>query len=209
MGLNVGISYFLGSVIAWGVIGPLTVHYGVCQGKATHPGDEKWGDMVTFLSLTGMDQPGNVPSPRYWLLWPGVMIMICYSFAEMLSHWKVIWMGMLYIWTNVKTVGRELQVSVEKTSSPHHGQITISSVSSAEEEQGYSEPEKQTGAWIWGMGSILILTISCVIFEVQFGISWGKSFYCIPWLCRSANIISTRDLVLHTGHLILLFVYSQ
>lgn len=175
MGLNVGISYFLGSVIAWGVIGPLTVHYGVCQGKATDPADEKWGDMVTFLSLTGMDQPGNIPSPRYWLLWPGVMIMICYSFAEMLSHWKVILMGMLYIWTNVKTVGRDLQVSSEKTSGPRCGQITISSVPSAEEEQAYSGPEKQTSAWIWGMGCLLILTISCVIFEVQFGISWGKS----------------------------------
>lgn len=180
MGLNVGISYFLGSVLAWGVIGPLTVHYGVCQGKATDPEDEKWGDMVTFLSLTGMDQPGNIPSPRYWLLWPGVMIMICYSFAEMLSHWKVIWIGMLYIWTNVKTVGRELQVSSEKTSGPLRGQITISSVPSAEEEQGYPEPEKQTSTWIWSTGCLLILTISCVIFEVQFGISWGKSTDCIP-----------------------------
>lgn len=180
MGLNVGISYFLGSVMAWGVIGPLTVHYGVCQGKATNPGDERWGDMVTFLSLTGMDQPGNIPSPRYWLLWPGVMIMVCYSFAEMLSHWKVIWMGMLYIWTNVKTVGRELQISLEKSSGPRHGQITISSVPSAEEEQGHSEPEEQTSAWIWGTGCLLILTIICVIFEVQFGISWGKSVDFTP-----------------------------
>lgn len=180
MGLNVGISYFLGSVLAWGVIGPLTVHYGVCKGRATNSGDERWGDMVTFLSLTGMDQPGNIPSPRYWLLWPGVMIMVCYSFAEMLSHWKVIWMSVVYIWTNLKTAGRELQVSLEKSSGPRQGQITIYPVASVEGEPSYSEPEEQTSAWVWGTGCLLILVVSCVIFEVQFGISWGESPYRIP-----------------------------
>lgn len=180
MGLNVGISYFVGSVLAWAVIGPLTVHYGVCKGRATNPGDERWGDMVTFLSLTGMDQPGNIPSPRYWLLWPGVMIMICYSFAEMLSHWKVIWIGMLYIWANLKKAGHKLHGSEEKRFGPHRGQAAILSVASVEDEPGYSELEEQTSAWVWGTGCLVILIISCVVFELQFGISWGKSTQCFP-----------------------------
>lgn len=175
MGLNVGISYFVGSVLAWGVIGPLTIRYGVCKGRATNPGDERWGDLVSFLSLSDMDQPGNIPSPRYWLLWPGVMIMICYSFAEMLSHWKVIRIGMLYIWANLKMTGRTVQVSLEKRLNSHRGQATVFSVASIEGEPGYSEPEEQTSAWIWGTGCLMVLILSCVIFEVQFGISWGKS----------------------------------
>lgn len=154
-----------------------------------------------------MDKPGNIPSPRYWLLWPGVMIMVCYSFAEMLSHWRVIWMGMIYVWTNLKTAGRELQVSLEKSSGPRHGQITISSVASVEDEPGLSEHQEQTSAWVWGTGCLLILIVSCVIFEVQFGISWGKSPYCIPW--ESTNNFRPRDLVLHTGHIVLLPLHSQ
>lgn len=131
--------------------------------------------MVTFLSLSGMDQPGNIPSPRYWLLWPGVMIMICYSFAEMLSHWRVVWIGLLYIWANLKIAGRRLQVSCEKRCGLESGQTTMFPVLSAEGEQGYSDFGKQTSAWIWGTGCLLILSMSCVIFQVQFGISWGKS----------------------------------
>lgn len=174
MGLNVGISYLLGSVLAWGVIGPLTIRYGVCEGRATNPGDERWGDMVSFLSLSGMDKPGNIPSPRYWLLWPGVMIMICYSFAEMLSHWRVIWIGMLYIWANLKTAGRTVQVSWEKRLNSHRGQATMFPVASVEGEPGYFEPQEQTSAWIWGTGCLMVLLLSCVIFDVHFGISWGK-----------------------------------
>lgn len=176
VGLNVGISYFLGSVLAWGVIGPLTIRYGVCKGRAMNPEDERWGDMVSFLSLSGMDQPGNIPSPRYWLLWPGVMIMICYSFAEMLSHWRVIWIGMLYIWSNLKVAGRTMKVSWEKSLNSHRGQAIMFPVASVEGEPGYSETEEQTSAWIWGTGCLMVLILSCVIFEVQFGISWGESF---------------------------------
>lgn len=94
---------------------------------------------MTFLSLSGMDQPGNIPSPRYWLLWPGVMIMICYSFAEMLSHWRVIWIGLLYVWANLKTAGRRLQVSWEKCFGLNPGQTPMLPVRSIEGEQGYSE----------------------------------------------------------------------
>ncbi|KAI7786208.1 hypothetical protein LA080_004592 [Diaporthe eres] len=133
VGLNVGISYFLGSVLAWRVIEPLIIRYGVYEGRATHPGDEKRGNMVSFLSLSDMDQPGNIPSPRYWLLWPGVMIMVCYSFAEMLSHWRVIWMGMLYIWANLKVSGQTVQVSWEKRLNSHRGQAAIFSVTSVED----------------------------------------------------------------------------
>lgn len=131
--------------------------------------------MMYFLSLSGMDQPGNIPSPRYWLLWPGVMIMICCSFAEMLSHWRVIWIGMLYIWSNLKVARRTVQVSWEKRLNSHRGQAAIFPVASVEGEPDYFEPEEQTSAWIWGTGCLIVLILSCVIFEVQFGISWGKS----------------------------------
>lgn len=135
--------------------------------------------MVTFLSLTGMDQPGNIPSPRYWLLWPGVMIMICYSFAEMLSHWRVIWIGMLYIRANLKTAGQRMQISWEKRHGPRCGHTAIFPVASVEGDPVYSESGKQTSAWVWGTGCLMVLILSCVIFEVQFGISWGKSnSYC-------------------------------
>jgi hypothetical protein len=82
VGLNTGISMFMGTFFAWGFLGPILVHYGICIGKPANPGeDPKWDDMITFASLSGIDKPGYVPSPRYWFLWPGVMVLLCYSMA--------------------------------------------------------------------------------------------------------------------------------
>ncbi len=40
--------------------------------------------LVSYLGLSFTDPEKFLanPSPRYWLLWPGVMIMMLYSFAD-------------------------------------------------------------------------------------------------------------------------------
>lgn len=70
IGINSALSMFAGSFLAWGVIGPLLVHYGECVGKATALGDPKWGPSMSFTSLKHIGDPGVIPSPRFWLLWP-------------------------------------------------------------------------------------------------------------------------------------------
>lgn len=34
------------------------------------------------LSFSNPDRYVDSPSPRYWLLWPGVLVMLLYSFAD-------------------------------------------------------------------------------------------------------------------------------
>jgi hypothetical protein len=68
IGLNSAISMFAGSFLAWGLIGPLLVHYGECIGVATMPDDPKWSPLMSFASLGKIG--AGTPSPRYWLLWP-------------------------------------------------------------------------------------------------------------------------------------------
>lgn len=68
IGLNSGLSMFAGSFLAWGLIGPVLVHYGECIGKELAPDDPKWGGLMSFVSLSHLGQ--TAPSPRYWLLWP-------------------------------------------------------------------------------------------------------------------------------------------
>ena len=75
IGLNSAISMFGGGVLAWGLIGPLLVHYGECIGKDVSEGDPKWQGMYSFGNLKNQDK--ETPSPRFWLLWPAVMVMIC------------------------------------------------------------------------------------------------------------------------------------
>lgn len=81
IGLNSAISMFGGGVLAWGLIGPLLVHYGECIGVDISEDDPKWKGMYSFGKLTNQDK--ETPSPRFWLLWPAVMVMICSSIIEM------------------------------------------------------------------------------------------------------------------------------
>ena len=80
VGWNGSLSFYGGGVLAWGLLGPLSVALGWTVGKEVSPGH--W---VYFL--------GKYGSPRYWLLWPGVFIMICASLMELLVQYKVFWVG--------------------------------------------------------------------------------------------------------------------
>ena len=37
-----------------------------------------------------LDDPVNQPSPRYWLVWPGTMLLLAGSFAEVFANYKTI-----------------------------------------------------------------------------------------------------------------------
>lgn len=93
VGLNVAFSFFGGSLLAWGVIGPSLVHQNLAFGSrpwsnATDPDNHnyaKWHEQANFGTLSAKYTTKDHPSVRYWLLWPGVLTMIAISFTGMCS----------------------------------------------------------------------------------------------------------------------------
>ncbi|KAG6814824.1 hypothetical protein H0H87_007176, partial [Tephrocybe sp. NHM501043] len=79
-GANASWSFFGGSVLAWGIISPALVRTGLAFGTPI----SKEFPLVSYQALSFDDPELYVtrPSPRYWLLWPGVLIMLLYSFAD-------------------------------------------------------------------------------------------------------------------------------
>jgi len=79
-GVNASWSFFGGSILAWGIIAPSIVKNGLAFGV---PASEDY-PLVSYQSLSFSDPDKYVhhPSPRYWLLWPGVLVMLVYSFAD-------------------------------------------------------------------------------------------------------------------------------
>lgn len=79
-GLNASWSFLGGSVLAWGVIAPSLI----ATGKAVVTQISKEYPLFTVASLSFKDLDVFLenPSPRYWLLWPGVSVMFLYSFAD-------------------------------------------------------------------------------------------------------------------------------
>jgi len=82
-GLNASYSFFAGAVVAWGIIAPATVHLGEAVGIQIAP--DTYPELYSYqaLKFKTLDDYIHNPSPRYWLLWPGVLMMLTYSFADL------------------------------------------------------------------------------------------------------------------------------
>lgn len=65
------------------LVAPSLVKNGLAVGV---PADEVFPERISYqaLSFRDPDQYVDAPSPRYWLLWPGVLVMLLYSFADIL-----------------------------------------------------------------------------------------------------------------------------
>ncbi|KAM6503272.1 oligopeptide transporter [Amanita muscaria] len=79
-GLNASWSFFGGEILAWGIIAPALVKNGLAVGvpiSTDYP-------LVSYQSLSfkNLETFIATPSPRYWLLWPGIFVMLLYSFTE-------------------------------------------------------------------------------------------------------------------------------
>jgi OPT family oligopeptide transporter len=75
-GTNTNVSFLLGTFIAWGVIAPYLLSQGIVK------------DIYTFNKNSAAN-----PSARYWLLWPGVTLMLVGSFTELFCQWPTLWKG--------------------------------------------------------------------------------------------------------------------
>ncbi|KAI9011102.1 OPT oligopeptide transporter protein-domain-containing protein, partial [Gaertneriomyces semiglobifer] len=102
-GLHVSVSMWIGSWTAWGIGGPLLLKTG--QAVRTMSMEKFWDPFVYGDEWANKDEriapgpPGAVdaakfPSARYWFMWPGIMVMVCASFAELFYNWRGIWDGL-------------------------------------------------------------------------------------------------------------------
>ena len=66
-----------------GVVGPYIVSRGLAFG-ASASDDPKWSGLISYNSFSKEFANSTHPSPRYWLLWPGVACMIAVGFTGML-----------------------------------------------------------------------------------------------------------------------------
>ncbi|KAM5343438.1 hypothetical protein ACJ41O_011975 [Fusarium nematophilum] len=172
VGLNAALSWFGGTVVAWGLVGPLLVHYGECIGIMV--GEDKWEGLTRFSSMAGVEDPGYVPSPRYWFLWPGVMVLLVYSLIEFFLHVRVVWDG-------AKFAFRESCRSINNTLQARGKQIGFleRQAAKADEDSGlvedFAPPDQQVPTWVWCVGSLAVMVIACIIAELQFHMNAGMA----------------------------------
>jgi len=69
-GLNASWSFMAGGIIAWGIIGPLTIKYGVAVSKPMSETIPEYKNYFSMSAVKGDFVHGG--SPRYWLLWVSI-----------------------------------------------------------------------------------------------------------------------------------------
>ncbi|KAK8136995.1 OPT oligopeptide transporter protein-domain-containing protein [Apiospora sp. TS-2023a] len=174
VGLNTALSLFGGTLFAWGILGPILVKYGICNGRALAPDSDKWSQYYSYASLSNGTGPDGVTSPRYWFLWPGVCVLVCTSLAELLVHWRIFALATRYAWENTKTMdfmrrkgGRSRAVfETQSRRSPNRSQSVF-------REEDFASEKDQVPLWVWGSGTIAMVIVACIISELQFNVNAG------------------------------------
>ena len=131
---------------------------------------------MNFAGMTGSAATTDTPSPRFWLLWPGVLLMICVSFAELALQYKIFVYVTKAIWRG-------------SCSALHSGMTKMGKSSPFLERQGHHEQEQlvEDSAeehelvkwWMWFPLLIIVIVLSCVVMGVQFQMPVGMSLLSI------------------------------
>ncbi|KAG0709867.1 OPT oligopeptide transporter protein-domain-containing protein [Suillus ampliporus] len=155
IGINASYSFLGGSFLAWAILGPIIVAKGLAFGSIANSSIPGYMDYMS-MSLT---DPIHHPSPRYWMLWPGTLMLLCASFAEVGCNWKSLYAGMRSACGTL--LRRFLKDNVEDNSFdpvPEHERVPF---------------------WAWGSLLVLSTIITCVVMAVQFGQNVGITLLAI------------------------------
>ncbi|KAH0839377.1 OPT oligopeptide transporter protein-domain-containing protein [Lanmaoa asiatica] len=161
-GVNASYSFLGGSFLAWAIIGPIIVSTGKAFGI---PVNDKIPGYMNYASMSLTD-PINHPSPRYWLVWPGTLMLLCTSFAEVGCNWKSIYAAIRTMVSSITKRLRKEPLDADKPTREDH----------------FADPvpaDERVPLWMWGSVLILSIIVSCVVMGVQFGQNVGITLLAI------------------------------
>ncbi|MCJ1309402.1 hypothetical protein MMC25_003061 [Agyrium rufum] len=161
VGLNVALSFVGGSILAWGIIGPLLVRSGIAFGDVVSS-DPQWSAYISYASLSEEFATSDHPSPRYWLLWPGVACMIAVALTELACQWRLFWKTGSALYEGVRG-------GLGWTALPEQEQDTpVDHDSKIDEVEDPALPEDMVPTRIWLSGLIIMIVVTCLTMKIGF-----------------------------------------
>lgn len=165
-GLNASISFYLGTLLAWGIIGPILVANNIAFGLQKLP--QTYPEIYDYQSLSSAFTTASHPSPRYWLLWPGVLLMIVSSFTELGLNGKKMLKG---IWGLV----RDGMKSIFRRKTNQPGKIL------SDEQDTLQDPAagKLVPPAAWGSLLFVSIVLTGVVMKLKFEVQLGITLLAI------------------------------
>jgi OPT family oligopeptide transporter len=145
MGENTTYSITAGNIFAWAIMSPVLFYY--TEGLINK--ESPWG--------IGISDDGTI-SCQMWLMWVGIVTMVCASFTEIFFEYKSIYNGLkgmfifIYNFCSKFTGGKQL-----KNESSSYDPVPES---------------EQVPGWIWGSGTIISTIFTILILQFYFSIQW-------------------------------------
>ncbi|KAL1583310.1 hypothetical protein WHR41_08046 [Cladosporium halotolerans] len=177
VGLNTALSFFGGSVLAWAIIGPALVHNKMAFGTAVVPDDPDWSDYMNFGSLGAAASNKVTPSPRFWMLWPGVLLMIVVSFTELFLQYKVFWFICKAIYRACCSKLNDIYRKKNGVAHPYLEKRAHQKEDDLVEDP--AKPEEMVKAWMWAPMLVLVIICICVVMGVQYDMPIGMSLLSV------------------------------
>ncbi|KAK6840478.1 metal-nicotianamine transporter YSL5 [Apiospora arundinis] len=164
---NTTYSLILGALLAWGLVGPILVSNGECVGikRSDSP---RWADYYDYSSLQTTSD-GKV-SPRYWLLWPGVMVMVTNSMIEMSLQYKILWGGIMSLWSRLRGFWRASPLGQGTETDP------LQHPRSDFREDRLARPDssdREVPVWLWASGLLLSVAFGILVLGLNQDMSPG------------------------------------
>lgn len=164
-GLNASWSFLAGAILAWGILGPITIAKGWTISKPNPYGveDPLWR---SYSSMSAKDFVHGA-SPRYWLLWPGILIMLTYSFAELCVNGPIFWRAL-------KSAGRSWKYDYNAWSARRKG-LSFTDIR-PEEDRMLDDPapdHEQVPMWMWGGGLLVSIAATLLVGKLSFDMDVG------------------------------------
>lgn len=131
--------------------------------------------MVSFYSF-GLEDPIHNPSPRYWLLWPGVLVMIASSFAELGVQYKLIWFALKSAWKGIAMALNGAANKIGKNSTFLERQSHIKAEHIVKDP---AREEDQVQMWQWGPALIIVIIATCIVLALQYHLDVGMSILAV------------------------------
>jgi OPT family oligopeptide transporter len=179
VGLNTALSWFGGTIAAYGIIGPLLIHYGECVGTRPYLNSDdvpplvqdRWGVIAGFGKMSGIKDAEKY-SPRYWMLWPGVMVLVVYSLIEFFIHIRVLYDGLVFAM-------REMAVSLDAKLKKRGKSSAFLEKQAAKVNdatvlvEDFAPPDQQVPVWVWLPGAFVFLIVAMIVCHFQFHMNAG------------------------------------
>jgi len=174
---NVAISFFLGSIVAWyvipktylpgrfgglmtfrGVLGPYLVANDLASGESISR-EPRWTGLMSYTSMSTKFANPSHPSPRYWLLWPGVATMLAVAFIEIACQWRVLW---VLAKNSVEAARSAVSMMRGDTDRQSYDYTAL------DEQDDGSEGNQQIATKMWAPGLVVLVVLGCIATKLQF-----------------------------------------